>query len=215
MFTLYIYENYYSNSEFREKNFSIFKKAFTLFLITLILLFAKNFYFGKFGKIKFYKIFNTHKLYKWTINKSDFYSTIPQSYIEDSLELIKRYAKEEKGIYIISKFDVLMTLFTDKYSKMLNFSLGPNLITLEDLEKNINILTKNKPIYIFIDNDLVKGDFNDPYSVIFDSNFNTLERQARFEKYNIMKKIFDSCADNYKFIEQSNLLSVYKLKKMP
>ncbi len=208
----YIYENYYFSFNSKEKYFNLFKMVFTLFLALFSLYFAKNFYVGKLGKINFQKIFKYHKTYQWTIDKSDFYSTISQDYFKDSLDIIKKYSKGEKGIYIISKFDVLLTFLTDKYSKMHNFTLGPTLFTSREVEKNIAILNKDNPSYIFVDNDLLSPNFYDPYSVIFDSSFNKIERYARMRKYMEMKKIFDACQLKYKLVEQGKLISVFKLK---
>ncbi len=207
---LYIYDNHFLNS--KKEYFDILKKIFMLILSVLVLLSCGYFYFSKLGKIKFYRIYKDHKIYHWTINKSDFYSTISQDCFFDSLELINKYAKNDNGVYIISKFDMLLTFLTDKYSKMDNFVLAPSLITQKDIEKNINILNRDKPLYVFMDNDLISENFYDPYSIIYDADYNNLERDARIKKYIEMKKIFDSFIQKYELVEQSKLISVFRIK---
>jgi hypothetical protein len=212
LFALYIYDKFYLSFKNKEKYICMIKKSTALCLSIILLFFMKVFYFGDFGKVKFLRIFKDHITYTWNMSRAGFITTTSAEPINNSVEVIKKYSKEDKGIYIISKFDVLLTLFADKYSKMSHFSLGPGLVTIKETDENINIIKNDMPEYLFVDNDFISGQFYDPYSIIFDSIFNQLERKARFSRYEEMRKIFLSVSDKYKLVEKDDLISVYKFK---
>ena len=80
------------------------------------------------------------------------------------------------------------------------------------LLSKFRVILNHSPEYLFVDNDFINQDFNDPYDIIYNTQDFLIERTARFEKYKLLSSIFDKVKDRYEFIESSNLISVYKLK---
>jgi len=185
-----------------------------LFFITLLVLFlsTKSFYVSKdFGKLDFLNTFKYKKVFNWNTEMAKIKTTISYQDIEGNIKLINKYSKDNY-ICIISKYDSFLTFLLKKYSIMPTFSLGSFLFTDKEVEESIKIILNHSPEYLFVDNDFINQDFNDPYDVIYNTQDFLIGRTARFEKYKLLSSIFDKVKDRYEFLESSNLISVYKLK---
>jgi hypothetical protein len=183
------------------------KEIILLFLLIGILVSVQNFYFSK---IKFSKNFTNHKTFNWQFKNANLISTINPEPLKESIDLIHRYSKTGKNIYIISKYDNLIPFLAGRYNSISSFDLRWRLLTKSDTEIAINRVFEDKPEYIFVDEDIDKTD--DPWANLFTDDFNIRERFARIGRYKELAKVFNGFARDYQKIETGGVLSVYERK---
>lgn len=160
----------------------------------------------------FNKIFKTHKTYEWTLPHTNFISTMSPEYFEDSIKLIQKYSQKDKGIYIISKYDSLLPVISERYSNMPFFEVSNFLTTRHEVDLNIKALQTAKPKYLFVDKDIDRDFAQDILWNEYDFKYLFFESVWRVQRLQLMKDIFNSVRNDYRPVESSYLLTVWKRK---
>ena len=157
--------------------------------------------------------FRTQKTYKWKDEDTNFKTTLNKTYFDNAVLLINKYiSNEEKGIYLISQYSDLLLFLSKKYSEMPSFDLFGYLLTPKENDKVINLITSNRPEYLFVDSDIDSPyifDIVSPYLYGFMYNETLYKSISMTEFSNIFKKV----RNDYELIESGELISVYKRRK--
>jgi hypothetical protein len=135
------------------------------------------------------------------------------SYFEDSIELIKKYSPNEKGIYIISKYDNFLPLISERYSALPVIDFQWYVVTKQDYEDIIDFFKETEPKYIFADRDFAYRNFE--YDIVnYDSYARYFygESLARVQRLKNMQSAAQEITKDYSAIESSLLLTVYERK---
>ena len=158
-------------------------------------------------------IFKHHITYNWNLKNAKFTSTMNPAYFTDSIDLIKKYSKNQNGIYIISKYDYFVPFLADKYSLMPYINLEWYLESDKEVNKTINLIKTEKPEILFTDKNIMYRN-NKCYSN-YNRNFSylNLECQAHKDRIHKLENIFNSVITDYEAIDSSYLLTVYRRKK--
>ena len=160
------------------------------------------------------KYFATHQLYHWSLPGTNFISTMNPDDFLSSIELIKKYSPEEKGIYIISQYDNFLPFLSQRYSKLPFIDLQWYLITQKEFDRTLECIRTHKPQYLFVDtqqqqllnDNIIPGD----YPVIAYLHNESLWRASRMM---VLRHLFEYIAPDYEPVEQTPLLQVYRRKK--
>ena len=160
------------------------------------------------------KVEASHKIFDWPFPNTKIRSTMdPQLFIE-SVGLINRWAPDN-GVFIVSRFDTLITWLGEKYSLMPHFDLISFLNGPAAHEKVVEFIAQTKPDIIFVDS-CVECDSNSlgygrgglpgvPY-VFMSLIAQNSDRLSR------LGDVFRAISDDYYLVERGGLLSVYKRK---
>lgn len=186
-------------------------------IISIILVFV--------GSVKFYKekydfksIFNTHKTFHWNFDRAKVISTIDPHPIREAVEILQDYSRDDKGVYLVSKYDNVLPFLAARYTLMPHFEMPYHLITPLERINAIQSFEMNKPKYIFIDSDIDKYQpdhdlsLDDPWHKIFNSDWVKEERASRYGRYEELWKIYHAIAYDYEKVKEGILISVYKRK---
>ena len=155
---------------------------------------------------KYNNIFQTHQIYKWEMPRGGIYSTINPEAFNDSVALIHKYSKGKK-IYMISKYDNILSIFSEKYSGFPFFELRSTIVTQSEYNLIVQIIKKNANT-LFVDNDIDRNFYDD----ITGEDASLEDIKQRVPKLQTLKSIYDEVKDNYTLVEKGKLISVYKKK---
>ncbi len=200
----------FRNAEKARKFVGAVKGAtFTILLFTLC--FAVAFFYSE--KIQFDRNFVNHKIYNWQFSRAHLITTINPEPIKNSINLIQKYSTSDKGIYIISKYDNLLPLLAERYSKMpfFDFELVWHLFSEKESNQVIKSLRSQMPDYLFVDTN-IDNYRDDPWAKLFNNEWLVDERISRIGRYTELYNIFKSVSRDYEKVEEGTLLSVYKRK---
>lgn len=183
-----------------------------------IILILFGFIYGVIGSINYAKqyiyitnVFYKHKVYNWNLPKAKFQSNINPDYFTDSINMIKKYSKE-KNIYMISKYDYFIPFLAEKYNDMPYLNIEWYVLSDKELQKSINYINNTKPKYLYVDKNIMFSE-NKLYTAYHPyTHAELLERQAHIDRIKNLEKLFDAVKDDYKPIESSYLLTVYRRK---
>jgi len=123
-----------------------------IILIASMIIFTHSTYYYYKTKNDYYSNFVNHRTHSWNSPRTGFISTMNPEIFQDSIELINKYSRN-KGIYIISKYDIFLPFIAGKFSEMPFFDMQWNMIGHKDFEKVVNYLNEKRPEHIFIDSD--------------------------------------------------------------
>jgi hypothetical protein len=96
-----------------------------IYMLTLLAVPMQTFFFFK-EKAAYTAVIDSHKVYDWNFDKAKLRSTIDPDYIQNALELIKKFApgrETDRNIAIISQYDALLTFLADKLSILPHYDL--------------------------------------------------------------------------------------------
>jgi hypothetical protein len=186
---------------------SILKKLTSFMLVAAVMYSAKGYYQEK---SEFTKNFTNHKTYTWELDGAHLITTINPEPIKDSIALIQKYSKSEKGIYILSKYDNLLPYLAQRYSRMPFFEMPWHLFSDDEVTDAINVIKIDVPQFLFTDNTIEQEAFIDPWAILYKGDADTKERASRFDRYLQMQKIFKAIKQSYLPYEKGTLLTVYK-----
>ena len=121
----------------------------------------------------------------------------------------------KSDIYMISKYDNILSYLSNKYTGLPFFELRSTIVTEDEFEIIENIFSEKADI-IFVDND-IEMNFDDEIRKrsFFDIYSDTMERDnllVRIKKLETLKKLFQNIKNNYELVEKGKLVSVYKKK---
>ena len=158
--------------------------------------------------IKDYKeynnIFQTHQVYKWEMPRGGIYSTIDPDVFNDSVALIHKYS-EGKKIYMISKYDNILSIFSEKYSGFPFFELRSSIVTQSEYDLILQAV-RNDANILFVDNDIDRNFYDD----IAGEDATLEDIKQRVPKLQTLKRIYNTVKNNYILVEKGKLISVYK-----
>lgn len=207
----YIFFGYfiiYENKKF-ETHQSIFS-----FLISFILCFIIGNYYSNYHREEnlYTKNIKNMKIFEWKLPGSHIKTTMNPEFFDDSIELIHKFTeKSQKSIYYISRFDSIISLLSRKYSALPHFNLAPFIATTKEYKLIIDEFNKNKPQYIFVDNDInIPCEFDMVQTKHFGAYLHSesiIQLLQIRELYNIYKEII---IDKYQPVAKSKLLTVYE-----
>lgn len=193
-----------------EKNIS---KRQTLVLVPLLLFIylpvAAHFYWKQY---EYYQTFKNHQLYNWSFEKASFMSTMDPSLFVEAANLIKQYSQNDKGIFIISKYDHILPILAGKYSAMPYIELPTNLVSVREITVAANAILKNSPDFLFVDTDIGRSLNSeipvkqDPVSVILHLYGEAKSRAMVLQGLN---DVYSRVADKYVLCKSGRLISVY------
>lgn len=157
------------------------------------------------------RVFKSHKVYQWDKYGTNVRSTLNPAFFEPAVEIIKKYIPGEKGIYLISQYDFMLSFLAKKYSGMPHFDLMGNLATVKSIEDTIDHLKRQQPKYLFVDSDITA-----PYELnIASHNLSWMiyiNGRMRLLAMRHLREIFEAVRDDYVLLEEGQLISVYRLK---
>ena len=186
--------------------------------VTLLLVYAfcdaVAAYQNEFRK-QFVHAFSQHKTYRWDMERAKFISTMDPRYFERSLRLLALHTQDEKGIFIISKYDRFIPFIAGRYSAMPFFDLEWFLITQKEIDHTVEFLKEKKPRYLFVDTD-IDCDFAQSQVVGPKSSYAGFGSESlwRAERLRCLKTVFDAVRGDYERGEAAELLTVYFRKDM-
>jgi hypothetical protein len=177
--------------------------AIVLYVLSSVIVFR--------GRERYNKIFIRHKAYQWEFDRAHFVSTMDPAFFKESVDLIKKYSGNDTGVYILSKYDYLLTFLAHKVSRMPFHDLKWYNMTEKEVGKTIGVVEKNDPTYLFVDRNICRN-FNDDivpsgypaYGYLHDESVWRAQRQK------LMSNIFEKISSNYRLVESGKLISVYK-----
>ncbi len=174
-------------------------------LLVFIVQYSVTFYRQK---AFFINNFVIHTAYNWNLEKAKIVTTINPKPIMESISLIQRYSPNDKGIFILSKYDNLLPFLANRYSKMTFFEMTWHLVSERESKKAIATILAAKPELIFIDSNLPDGMY-DPWSKLFYGWWDP-ERNSRLGRYRELQKVIESVSFGYSLVEKGTLISVYQ-----
>lgn len=207
----YIFFGYFIIYE--NKKFKTYQSIFSFF-ISIFLCFMIGNYYSNYKKEESLYIKNTKsmKIFEWSLPGAHIKTTMNQEFFNDSIDLIHRFTeKSQKSVYFISRFDSIISLLSRKYSALPHFNLSPFIATTKEYKYIIEEFNKNRPQFIFVDNDIdIPCEFDMVQTKHFGAYLHSesiIQLLQTRELYNIYKEII---MDKYQPVAKSKLLTVYK-----
>ncbi|MGB2578769.1 hypothetical protein AAIR98_000688 [Elusimicrobium simillimum] len=188
------------------------KALFAVTVLTIITFVSSIYDYTKTMRA-FNRVIKNNVTYEWTLPGTNFISTMNPAYFEDSAKLIQKYTPNEKGIYIVSKYDNFIPLISGRYSALPVIDLQWYLITPQDMKDVEDAINKANPKYVFADKDFAFRRFE--YDAVHaESPFGAFNEESmwRVQRLNQMKKLFKKVTACYTPVESSTLLTVYEKK---
>ena len=150
--------------------------------------------------------------YYWTLPNTFFETTMPQAPFAEAANLINKYVSGP-AIYLISQYDNILPIVSDKYNKMPFVDMQWYLFTPKEFNLAVDTIKKDKPEYLFVDADIQRNFFLDiirkETPVI---GYLYEESIWRAERLTQMQNIFKEIQNDYEPIESGELITVYKRK---
>lgn len=172
------------------------------------LLNAKDFYMQK---VRFQRSFTFHRIHNWEFDRARLVTTINPEPVRESINLIKKYSPDERGIFMISKYDNLLPFLSARYSRMPFFEMHWHLFSENESTEAIERIHGSKPDFIFVDSNIDRYDI-DPWGQIYYEMSVIQERASRIERYAELYKLFLAVQGDYEKVEEGTLISVYRRK---
>ena len=160
---------------------------------------------------EFQRVFENSVTYEWNYPHTNFVSTMNPNYFNDSVRLINDYSNNDKGVVILSKYDSILPLISEKYSTLPFIDVQWYLVRPKDkcLVAN-SIISQNKE-YIFVDKDFINRSFMQDI-VPISSQWSYLHEESvwRAQRLYQMQHIYRLIHNYYTPIASSKLLTVLK-----
>lgn len=162
-------------------------------------------------RVKINQIFSGHVVYDWKLKNASFQSTMDPELFQQSIDLINEYDKAP-SIYLISKYDSLLTVIADKYNAIPTVNVALDLISKKTTNAFWSVVQHNAPEYIFMDTDINRsfnGDIIDSNDHMA-ANQNYIASLGRAAMLTNLKNLSCRVAVLYKPVKQGKLITVYK-----
>ena len=195
--------------EIRKKNWETFKTI--LCLISAVFFWAQiqPFYHSYRNEMK---KFRNKQIFFWNFPNTHFETLMPIEPFAQAANLIQKY-NSDNGVYIISQYDNILPLISDKYTNMPFIDLQWFLTTQKEFDLVLNTLHREKPLYLFVDTDILRNPAED---IIHPSTpeigYLYEESLWRAQRLNLLGDIFRAVQNDYELVERGDLISVYKRK---
>ena len=147
-----------------------------------------------------------HPVYEWKMPHSNFTSNMNPKYFEDSIALLQneKYSKTPE-IYIISQYDSLLTLLSDKYNALPYIEVQWYMTKLSIFKSLQEQLEQDKPQYIFVDNVLAMDNLE---ALLDKDNFRV--KLQMYQRLVLLRSLFETVKKDYKPVESSQLITVWE-----
>ncbi len=188
---------------------NLLSKMFTSFLVIAYIFSTYFFYIGRAETLQ---LFRQHLIYDWNFEKAKFKSTMEPELFYETVDLIQKYSNSN-SIYLISKYDAILPVVSNKYNKIPAVSVALDMIGKKDIARMARPILKNKPEYIFVDTDILRNYVNDIYNIYGELGRIAYDESiGRVTVMDNMKMLFLRIHTKYELIEKGRLISVYKFK---
>ena len=152
------------------------------------------------------------KIFEWNIPGAHIKTTMNPEIFNDSIDIIHDFTnKSQKSIYMISRFDSILSLLSRKYSALPHFNISPFIATKKEYQLIIDSFNKNKPQYIFVDNDInIPCEFDMVQTKFFGAYYHSesiIQLLQMRELYHIYKDVIEN---KYRPVAKSKLITVYE-----
>lgn len=191
----------------------ISRRQLLVFAPLLLLYLAASVHFHKEQK-SYYQTFKTHQLYHWPFENASFVSTMNPELFEGAANLVKRYSPNDKGIYIISKYDHILPILAGRYSAMPYNELLTNLVSAKEVDVAVKAILTDRPAVLFVDSDIGRSiDLDSPLQTndnvihLFDFFGSVVVREG--EILSGLNKVYMGVAGQYALCVPGKLVSVY------
>lgn len=190
-------------------------KLISYFILPLGILVFVGVSMGYFKDERAYKkIFTTHQVYQWNFPKAHFLSTMNPNVFSEAIEKINHY-NQGPSIYIISKYDFLLSFLAEKYSAMPYSEMLTSLVSRIEVRESANLIRQAKPKYLFVDSDINESHFGDildpadPLREVIDPKWLSFGRVILL---NVLREVFNRVSNEYRLVDKGYLISVYERK---
>lgn len=208
-----LYHGWVSNTQGEA---GIAKRQLWVFVPLLLIYIAASANFVKYQR-SYNETFKNHQLYSWQFENVSITSTMDPELFEGAAKLIEQYSPNNKGIYIISKYDHILPVLAGKYSAMPYNELLTNLVSPKEVEVAAKAISAGKPGVLFVDSDIGRAvDINSRLQ--FDNgvvHLHDLFGSVIFREGNILSPlglVFENVEDRYIKCGAGKVISVYCLK---
>lgn len=152
-----------------------------------------------------------HVQYAWALPNARFVSAMDPAYFEESAALLRQFAGPDKGVHLISQYDLFLPFLAGKYNAMPFISLPWFLVSEKELNQVTDFLRQKQPRFLFVDTNL---DQPLPYADIpaDSSYFKNLahDAKAREDRRGNLRRVFASVQKEYKPVQKGKLITVYE-----
>lgn len=155
-----------------------------------------------------------HQVFVWPFENAAIRSTMDPMLFAEAKETMRRW-EPQKGVYVISQFDTLLTWLAGKYSLMPHADLVSYLSGPPALEATVDLLRKQRPEILFVDSciECSLATLQTSRESLLGIN-PALSRRIR-EKVDRLKQlqdVFAAVKQDYERVDGSGLVSVYRRK---
>jgi len=191
----------------------------------IIIIFSTIKYFGSMGKSEllsgkhsnlieqkgeYDNIFKTHVVFRWQFPTASFITTMDPSPFIESVNTIQKYCFENQ-IYLLSKYDNILPFLAGKYNGLPFIETLSYLIVYEDIQNVIDTIQRNKPIYLFVDTDILRDkSFDSVDAGVKYLGYLSGRSFLRANKLNLLKQIFLAVEKEYIPVTRGSLITVYQ-----
>lgn len=192
--------------------FSKFRKPILVCLTGTSILFfmssAKNFLKTK---ATYQNELKKYEVVRWQLKNNLILTQIPEKPIKASISLIEKYANRERQIAMISRFDNILSIVSEKAMSLPGHELIGFLFSKFEYQMVISAIEQQKPAILFTDRDILISSVDE----LIDHNTPSLgylhsESKMRLERVNRLKALFGEIRASYKKIDEGGLLIVWK-----
>jgi len=193
-------------------NFKLKNYLSMLVIVGLLLVYTKTLNSFINQKNDYDDVFKTHKIYKWDHKRAGgIIATYPFDDFNDSIRLISKYSSSNQ-IYMISKYDNILGILSEKYSGFPFFELRSSIVTQDEYDK-IKLIIENQAKILFVDND-IERDFDAEMQKMSFFDLEPFWRneslRQRIPKLENLKKLFKEVKKDYILEEKGKFMSVYR-----
>ena len=192
-----------------EKNNSRRQTLVLLPLLFIYLPVAAHFYWKQHA---YYQTFDNHQLYNWSFEKASFMSTMDPTLFVEAANLIKQYSQNDKGIFIISKYDHILPALAGTYSAMPYIELPTNLASDREIVVAANAILENRSSFLFVDTDINRNYNSEIPSKQDPANVTLRLYEAAKGRVMVLQRlndVYSRVAEKYVLCESGQLISVY------
>jgi hypothetical protein len=203
-----LYSGWISNVP-EEGNLTKLQSLFLIILISVCLAASTHFY--KYQN-SYNQTFKDHQLYEWTFKNASFKSTMDPELFEEAANLIEQYSPNNKGIYIISKYDNVLPVLAGRYSAMPFNELLISLVSPKEVDMAAQAILTNRPQILFIDSDIGNAlDLETSLGLKVNAISNLFGSISSRETAIVLglNKVYMRVEDKYKRCVPGKLVSVY------
>lgn len=152
-----------------------------------------------------------YQIERWQLKGNELLTQIPEKPILDSIHLIEKYSKKRDQLTMISRFDNLLPLLTNRATNLPGNELMAFLLSDAEYKKVIAAFADQKPDILFTDRDITMPSSDE----LIDSNTQVLgylhqESRMRLDRVNRLKTIFSEIKSKYKKIDEGGVLAVWE-----